>query len=115
LPDTDPVPERGGTGDSGLAKERTELAWSRSGLSVAATVAVTLRRLWPLSGDKAIVALVLIAVGAVIWALGMQLGRRGRFGAEAGGAVTASTFRMLTIGTLILAIAAFAVGLILPL
>jgi hypothetical protein len=58
--------------------------------------------------------LVLIAVGAVIWVLGMQLGRRGRFGAEVGGAVTASTLRMLTIGTLILATAAFVVSLILP-
>jgi hypothetical protein len=114
LHSTDPVPERGGTGDPGLAKERTELAWSRSGLSVAVTVAVTLRRLWPLSGDEAVVALVLIAIGAIIWVLGMQLGRRGRFGVGPGGAASASTLRMLTIGTLILAIAAFVVGLILP-
>jgi hypothetical protein len=75
---------------------------------------VTLRRLWPLTGDKAVVALVLIAVGAIIWVLGMQLGRRKRFGAEVGGAVTASTLRMVTIGTLMLATAAFVVGLILP-
>lgn len=104
----------GGPRDPGLARERTELAWSRSGLSVAVTVAVTLRRLWPLTGDKAVVALVLIAVGAVIWVLGMQLGRRKRLGAGVGGAVTASTLRMLTIGTLLLAVAAFVVGLILP-
>jgi hypothetical protein len=104
----------GGAGDAGLARERTELAWSRSGLSVAVTVAVTLRRLWPLTGDKAVVALVLIAVGSTIWALGMLLGRRGRLRAGAGGAATALTYRMLTIGTLILAAAAFVVGLILP-
>jgi uncharacterized membrane protein YidH (DUF202 family) len=97
----------------GLARERTELAWSRSGLSVAVTVAVTLRRLWPLTGDKEVVALILIAVGAVIWVLGMQFGRRRRLGPEA--AVTASTLQMLTIGTLILAAAAFIVGLFVPL
>jgi hypothetical protein len=96
-----------------LAKERTELAWSRSGLSVAVTVAVTLRRLWPLTGDKADVAAALIAVGAVIWVLGMQLGRRERSDGHRG--VTASTFRMLTIGTLTLAAAAFLIGIILPL
>jgi Domain of unknown function (DUF202) len=105
---------REGEGDPGLAQERTELAWSRSGLSVAVTVAVTLRRLWPLTGDKAVVALVLIAVGAVIWVVGMQLGRRSRFGAQAGGAIAASTCRMVTIGTLVLAGAAFVVGLLLP-
>ena len=108
-------PAQGGDArDTGLARERTELAWSRSGLAVAVTVAVTLRRLWPLTGDKSVVALVLIAVGATIWVLGMQLGRRKRLGAEAGGAVTASTFRMVCIGTLLLAVAAFVVGLILP-
>jgi uncharacterized membrane protein YidH (DUF202 family) len=101
-------------GHPGLARERTELAWSRSGLSVAVTVVVILRRLWPLTGDKEVVALVLIAVGALIWALGMQIGRRRRLAPEAGGAVTASTLQILTIGTLILAVAAFAVCLFVP-
>jgi hypothetical protein len=106
--------ERGGTGDPGLARERTELAWSRSGLSVAVTIAVTLRRLWPLTGDRSVVALALIALGAAIWVLGMQLGRRGRFSAAAGQGLTESTSRMLTMGTFILAVAAFLVSLILP-
>ena len=104
----------GGAGDAGLARERTELAWSRSGLSVAVTVAVTLRELWPLTGDKAVVALALIAAGSVIWVLGMQLGRRRGRSAGAGTAAIALTYQMLTIGTLILAAAAFVVGLILP-
>jgi hypothetical protein len=113
LYNADPVDEDGAR-DLGLARERTELAWSRSGLSVAATVAVTLRRLWPLTGDKAVLALVLIAVGAIIWVGGMQLGRRQRLRAAGGGAATALTFRMLTIGTLTLAVAAFGVGMFLP-
>ncbi len=102
-------------GDSGLARERTELAWSRSGLAVAVTVAVTLRRLWPLTGDKAVVALVLIAVGSAVWIVGMQLGRRARFLSDGTGVAAESTFRMLTIGTIILAFAGFVVGLLLPL
>jgi uncharacterized membrane protein len=113
LDDQDAASE-GGARDLGLARERTELAWSRSGLSVAATVAIILRRLWPLTGDKAVVALVLIAVGAIFWVVGMQLGRRKRPGAGAGGALATSTCRMLTIGTLVLAAAGFVVGLILP-
>ncbi len=101
--------------DPGLARERTELAWSRSGLAVAVTVAVTLRRLWPLTGDKAVVALILIAVGSAVWVVGMQLGRRARLLSDGTGAVATSTFRMLTIGTMILALAGFVVGLVLPL
>jgi hypothetical protein len=101
--------------DHGLARERTELAWSRSGLSVVVTVAVTLRRLWPLAGDKAVVALVLIAIGATVWVVGMQLGRRARLFSGGHGVLSTSTFRLLTIGTLILALAGFVVGLVLPL
>jgi uncharacterized membrane protein YidH (DUF202 family) len=100
---------------AGLARERTELAWSRSGLSVVVTVAVTLRRLWPLAGDKAVVALVLIAIGAAVWVVGMQLGRRARLFSGGHGVLATSTFRMLTIGTMILALAGFVVGLVLPL
>jgi hypothetical protein len=101
--------------DSGPARERTELAWSRSGRSVVVTVAVTLRRLWPLDGDKAVVALVLIATGATAWVVGMQLRRRARLISGGHGVLATSTFRLLTIGTMILALVGFVVGLILPL
>lgn len=101
--------------DPGLARERTELAWSRSGLAVAVTVAIILRRLWPLSGDKAVVALVIIALGAILWVVGMQLGRQTRFGMGSEGTLTTSSCRMMTIGTLVLAGAGFVVGVVLPL
>lgn len=103
------------TGDSGLARERTELAWSRSGLTVAVTVAVILRQLWPLKGDKAVAALALIAAGSAVWVVGMQVGRRARLFSDGTDALAISTFRMLTIGTMILAVAGFVVSLILPL
>jgi hypothetical protein len=107
--------DAGDARDLELSRERTELAWSRSGLAVAVTVAVTLRRLWPLTGDKAVVALALIAGGSAVWVIGMQLGRRARTLGDGSGALAASTFRMLTIGTILLALAGFVVGLILPL
>lgn len=93
---------------SDLARERTELAWSRSGLAVTVTVAVILRRLWPLSGGKAVTALAIIAVGAVIWLVGMQLGRRARRNADS--VLAASTCKTLTVGTLVLAAVAFAIS-----
>ena len=67
--------------------------------------------MWPLTGDKDDVALVLIAVGAIVWVVGMQLGRRwqpwpaGRWALDMSG---------VDHGTSVLAAAAFLVGLFLP-
>jgi hypothetical protein len=98
---------RGGSGrlsgsDPGSARERTELAWTRSGLAVAVTVAVILRRLWPLSHDRAVAALAVVAVAAICWVVAAHLARL-KLGAVAGGGLGTSTFRLLTIGTLALA------------
>ena len=98
--------------DSGLARERTDLAWNRSGLAVAVTVAIVLRRLWPLHGDRAVVALALIATGAVTWVVGMRLGRSIGSSANAGGTLGESACRMLTIGTVMLATAGFVVSIL---
>jgi len=98
--------------DSGLARERTDLAWNRSGLAVAITVAIVLRRLWPLHGDRAIVALALIAIGAVTWVVGMRVGRSFASSSHADGTLGESACRMLTIGTFVLATAGFVAGIL---
>jgi len=103
-----------GAKDPGLAAERTGLAWNRSGLAMVVAVAIILRRLWPLEGYKSIVAMVLVAVGAIAWALGMFLARRERPGTGGGSALKVSTCRMLTVGTLVLAAAGFLLGLVSP-
>jgi uncharacterized membrane protein YidH (DUF202 family) len=89
--------------DPDLAAERTELAWSRSGLAVLAAVAIMVRRLWPLEGDRVSVVLVVTAAGAMTWAFGMLMARR------LGGAparLTRMHAKTLTGGTLVLAAAA---------
>jgi hypothetical protein len=83
-------------------RERTELAWTRSGLAVAVTVAVILRRLWPLSSDRAVTALAVLAAVAVCWVVVAHLARV-RLSAVAGGGLKISTGRKLTYGTLALA------------
>jgi uncharacterized membrane protein YidH (DUF202 family) len=108
------VIEDGEGADSGLARERTQLAWNRSGLAVLAAVTVTVRRLWPIRGDKAVLALALIAVGAVAWALSMRLSLRGQPDSRPHRGIRPSTARLLTLGTLALAAAAFLVGLLTP-
>ena len=106
------VADGAGARDPGLAAERTDLAWNRSGLAVVVAVAIMLRRLWPLEGYKSVVALVLIAAGAIAWAVGMPLARRKRPDTRAGLGV--STCRMLTVGTLVLAAAGFLLGVFTP-
>ncbi len=96
--------------DSGLARERTDLAWNRSGLAVAVTVAIILRRLWPLTGDRAVLALALIGAGAGLWVVAMGLGRRARFRDQDGSELRESTCRALTAATLMLALGAFIIG-----
>jgi uncharacterized membrane protein YidH (DUF202 family) len=107
----DDVP--GGLSAEKLAEERTELAWSRSGLAVLATVAITIRHLWPLSGDRSVLVLALIAAGALIWVMAMRLGKRARFGAD-DGSLGLSTCRLLTVGTLTLALAGAVTAIFLP-
>jgi uncharacterized membrane protein YidH (DUF202 family) len=95
----------------GLAAERTELAWNRSGLAVLTAVAIMVRRLWPLEGRTASVVLVVTAAGALTWAVGMLLARRSSRAPAGLGIVHA---KALTGGTLLLAGAAFLLGFMSP-
>jgi hypothetical protein len=86
----------------GLVRERTELAWTRSGLAVAVTVAVILRHLWPLSPDRTVIALVVVAAIAVCWVVAAHLARV-RLSDAGGGGLSVTTVRVVTYGTLALA------------
>jgi len=97
--------------DPGLASERTSLAWNRSGLAVLAVVAIMLRRLWPLRGEKEVVVLIILGLGAMVWALAMFLASRSQNAEGSSGLLSASNGRILTIGTLVLALAGFLVSL----
>jgi uncharacterized membrane protein YidH (DUF202 family) len=100
--------------ETGLAQERTELAWNRSGLAVVVTVGIVLRRQWPLHGGRAVIALICIAVGALSWVIGMHLGKRARLSDGVDGGLRVSSGRMLTVGTLVLAASGFIVGAFIP-
>jgi hypothetical protein len=94
-------------GPSGLVRERTALAWNRSGLAVVVSVAVLLRHLWPLRGAGAYVALGLVAATAIMWAAALLVfatdfdeKRRGAFRGS-------RPLGLMTVGTVLLAAAAF--------
>jgi uncharacterized membrane protein YidH (DUF202 family) len=58
--------------DEGLAAERTDLAWSRSGLSLGVTGLIVLRGLPTVTTGtrRPLVGAVLLGLGGITWALG---------------------------------------------
>jgi uncharacterized membrane protein YidH (DUF202 family) len=100
--------------DPGLAAERTDLAWNRSGLSLLACGAVVIRGIArpPLTAGRVAVGLVILALGAFTWALGSWRVHRSR----TRGARTATPADLLPIslGVALVGIAAFVVGAFFP-
>ena len=90
--------------DAGLAAERTVLAWNRSGLAVVVCVAVLLRHVWPLRGTDHEVALGLIGAAVIVWSVIFAVLTLSR--GKPGPAVThaETVFRLITAGTLLLAL-----------
>lgn len=114
-PDEDaaPVDPSDGT-DPGMARERTQLAWNRSGLAVVVVVAIMVRRLWPLGDAEAFALLVAVAAGSLVWAVGMFLARRSGVVRSTPGVMGTTACRMLTIGTLALAGVGMVLALLTP-
>jgi len=110
---TDPV-EVAEVWDEGLAPQRTQLAWGRTGLAVAVALAVLARRAWELGGGLAVAALVVVGAGGLVWLLGMRTSRDLHLHMEPHGLVGARAFGMVTVGTLLLAVGASVFGLLLP-
>ena len=100
--------------DPGLAEERTELAWNRSGLAVAVVVGILLRRLWPLEGVRTALALGLAAAGGVTWLVGMFLAGRSTSGPRATAPLGEDTLRLVTTGTVLLAAAGAVLSVVVP-
>jgi uncharacterized membrane protein YidH (DUF202 family) len=71
----------GGSGDyegtPGLAAERTQLAWSRSGLSLVACGVALMKGVDKVSGRRTepVVGAVLLVLGGLVWASGLPLAR----------------------------------------
>ncbi len=104
--------ERSEPADTGLARERTQLAWNRSGLAVLAAGAIMVRRLWPVGDAAAFVLLIVVAAGTLAWAVGMFLARRS--GPATSGLMGTTACRVVTAGTLVLAGAGLVLAFLAP-
>ncbi|MGQ0824127.1 MAG: DUF202 domain-containing protein [Actinomycetota bacterium] len=98
----------------GLAGERTDLAWSRSGLAIVAVVAAILRRV--LDADRhgaAVITAALLAGAAVAWVLAMGHARAVTIPALAGRAhADRRELRAVAAGTALLGVGALVLALV---
>jgi len=97
----------------GVAAERTGLAWSRSGLALLACLAILARRFFPLdTRADHLAAYLLLGGGGLGWAIAALWGRgRSLTSGRRSGASAARRFRLLTVSTVLVAGAGFALGL----
>ena len=98
--------------DDGLSPERTVLAWNRSGMAFFIAVAALGRRIWPLDRDNN--ALVLAVLGVATFAFLASLWFASRLRTRAryrGDVLDAHAFRLVSLGTFVVAIAGFALAL----
>jgi hypothetical protein len=100
--------------DEGLSPQRTELAWGRTGLAMAAAVVVLARRAWALGGGFEVAAIVVVAVGGLVWLAGMRLSRDLHAHMEPHGLAGTRAFAYVTAGTVLLAVGASVFGVLAP-
>jgi hypothetical protein len=95
------------------AKQRTDLAWARSGLAVGLIVAAILRHVGANSQTRDRLPVMLVAGGLTAWSAAYWGVRRlGRSGMPTGAAFGGSLPRLVTLGTLLIAAGAFALVLL---
>jgi hypothetical protein len=101
-------------GQKELARERTVLAWNRSGLAAVVAIAVLLRHVWPLSGTAQLVALGLISAAAIGWAVALYVFSTADTGQETGSLWRSWGFGLMTAATVLLGVAAFVLAFFPP-
>ncbi len=102
---------RSRTVPTGSAAQRTDLAWSRTGLAIAVIIAVVLRRL-PHHADT-LVIVCLLAGGLAVWSIAFWILRRStRTQTSPWPTLGAAALRLVTVGVVLIAGAAFALALL---
>ena len=100
--------------DPGLAAERTDLSWNRSGLSLLACGAIIMRGIArpPLTEGSVTVGVTVLALGAFTWALGAWRVHRSR--TRGARRTTPADLRPIALGVAVVGIAAFLVAALFP-
>ena len=98
--------------DDGLSPERTALAWNRTGMAFVIAVAALGRRVWPIGRGNHGFVLLVLAVAALAFLGSLWFASRLRTHARYGGeTLDPHAFRLVSAGTVVLAVAGFALAL----
>ena len=102
--------------DDGRAAERTELAWSRSALSLLACGAATAKGIPKVTNGHPVTGLVLLLLGGVVWLTGVPLARARAAATQRGGRPRAQMRDLAPVafGTAVVGIAAIVIGVFFP-
>jgi hypothetical protein len=92
-----------GASDEDVARERTALAWTRSGLAFVVCIAVLVRHLWPTEGTGRNVLVGLIAAAAIAWSIALLAFTRIDADRDGPRLLRPRLFVLMTAGTLLLA------------
>jgi hypothetical protein len=95
------------------AAQRTDLAWTRSGLAVGLVVAVVLRRI-AAGARTPVFVLILVGAGLATWSAGFWIAHRIAGGRREGAPVGARMLRLVTAGTVLMASASFVAAMFAP-
>jgi uncharacterized membrane protein YidH (DUF202 family) len=92
----------------GMAGERTDLAWSRSGLALTVAAAAVLRRLWVQTDGPTgrVIVFSLLGAGALCWCTALWWARVAARPTLEGRSVARRDLRRVTFGTVVFAVAA---------
>jgi len=98
--------------DDGLSPERTVLAWNRSGMAFLIAIAALGRRAWPIERGNHALVLGVLGLAAATFVASLYLAGRLRTRSRyAGQTMDPNAFRLVSIGTFVLALAAFGLAL----
>ena len=98
--------------DDGLAPERTVLAWNRTGMAFLIVIAALGRRVWPIDKGNHALVLVVLALAATTFVTSLWFASRLRTHSRyEGETLDAHAFRLVSIGTFVVAVAGFALAL----
>jgi uncharacterized membrane protein YidH (DUF202 family) len=101
-------------GDVGLAAERTQLAWSRSALSLLACGAAVIKGVPKVTDGHPVTGVVLLGLGGIVWLASVPLSSARRGAPRARGVARGRDLALVACGSALVGIAALVIAAFFP-
>jgi uncharacterized membrane protein YidH (DUF202 family) len=100
--------------DRGLSAERTQLAWSRSALSLLACGAAAIKGVPKVTSGHPLTGIVLLMLGGLVWLAGVPLARARAAHPDARPAARQHELAIVAVGSAMVGAAAFVIAVFFP-